>query len=103
MREYIGRALCAGLGALYMAGAAPMFTFGETGMRLWTWIESVVTPLAQAAGIAPWMVMSALGPLAVGGPLALVWKIAGPGVSRISWFLAGIAAYGGYWWLLLRG
>ncbi len=103
MQQNFGRALCAGLGALYMAGAAPLFTFGETGQQLWAWIQGTVAPVASMVGIAPWMLTSALAPFAVAGPLALVWTIAGSQINRIYWFLAGVAGYGSGWWLLLRG
>ena len=98
MRALIGRLLCAGLGALYMAGAAPLFTFGEFGRQLWGLIEDLVTPLAQSLGVAPWIAMALIAPFAIGGPLALVWKIAGKEVNRALWLLAGVAAYGVYWW-----
>lgn len=103
MQDIIGRALCAGLGALYMAGAAPLFTFGETGRQILTFVETHIAPLAAAIGVAPWVVMASVTPLLAGGLLGLVWKIAGPGISRIRWFLAGVAGYGALWWFVLRG
>lgn len=96
-RELIGRILCFALGALYTAGAVPLFTFGPTGKYLWSLIETQVSALATAIGVAPWIATTLLGFLAVGGPLALVWLIAGKGVSRILWLFAGVVAYGVTW------
>lgn len=94
MREFLGRILCAGLGALYMAGAVPLFTFGETGKQLRAFAEAQVTVIADALGIAPWIAIALIGPFAIAGPLALVWLIAGKGINRSLWFLAGIGGYG---------
>jgi hypothetical protein len=94
MREMIGRMLCSGLGAFYMTGAVPLFTFGETGKQLWAFIEATVAQVANAVGIPEWLALSAVAPFAIGGPLALVWLIAGKGINRTLWFIAGIAAAG---------
>ena len=94
-REVIGRLLCFGLGALYMAGAVPLLRFGPTGQYLWSLIETQVAALASAIGVAPWIATTLLGFLAIGGPLALVWRIAGQHVRRWRWLLAGMAGYGG--------
>lgn len=94
MREFVGRILCAGLGALYVAGAVPLFTFGEAGKQIRAFAEAQVTVIADALGIAPWVALALVGPFAIAGPLALVWLIAGNGINRSLWFLAGIAGYG---------
>lgn len=96
-RELIGRSLCFALGALYTAGAVPLFTFGPTGKHLWSIIETQVSALASAIGVAPWIATTLLGFFAIGGPLALVWLIAGKQVNRLFWLLIGICAYGVYW------
>lgn len=96
-REVIGRALCFALGALYTAGAVPLFTFGPTGKHLWSLIEAPVATLATSIGVAPWLATTLLGFFAIGGPLALVWLIAGKQVNRVRWLLAGVLAYGVYW------
>lgn len=96
-RELIGRFLCFALGVLYTAGAVPLFTFGPTGKYLWSVIETQVSTLAAAIGVAPWIATTLLGFFAIGGPLALVWLIAGKQVSRLFWLFAGICAYGVYW------
>lgn len=103
MRENIGRLLCFALGALYMAGAAPLFTYGEAGKQLLAFVETQIAPLAANFGLPTWVVMWTVTPLLAGGVLGLVWKIAGPGVKRFRWFLAGIAGYGALWWFVLRG
>ena len=54
-RDIIGRVLCFALGALYTAGAVPLFTFGPTGKHLWSQVELLVAQLATAIGIAPWL------------------------------------------------
>lgn len=97
MRAMIGRILCFGLGALYTAGAVPLFTFGETGKRIWGVVEQHVAALGEAIGVWPWLLMWALGFFAVGGPLALVWLVAGRTVNRTLWFLAGVMSYGAWW------
>ncbi len=102
MRDNIGRALCFGLGLFYMIGAVPLFTFGESGKKLWAFIQAQVTVIADAVGIAPWLAIWFIGTFAIAGPLALVWLIAGKGVSRIYWFLAGVLAYIGYWIFLSK-
>jgi hypothetical protein len=56
-----------------------------------------VSTLATAIGVAPWIATTLLGFFAIGGPLALVWLIAGKQVNRVIWLLAGICAYGVYW------
>lgn len=96
-RELIGRALCFALGALFAAGAVPLFTFGPTGTQLWSLIEAQAAALASAIGVAPWIATTLLGFFAIGGPLALVWLIAGKQVNRLLWLLAGICAYGAVW------
>jgi len=97
MREYLGRSLCFGLGLLYAAGAVPLFNFGEVGASVWTVFEAQVVAIANTIGVWPWLLMWLLGPLIIGGPLALVWLIAGPGVRRIKWFLGGLVVYGVWW------
>lgn len=97
MRDTFGRFACSLLGALYTAGAVPLFSFGETGAKIWNMFEQHVTAIADAVGISSWLALALLGPLTVGSPLALVWLIAGNGITRPFWFLAGIAAYGAYW------
>ncbi len=77
-----------------MAGAVPLFTFGEAGQRLRAFGEAQVTLVADALGIAPWIAIALIGPLAIAGPLALVWLIAGKGINRALWFLAGVGGYG---------
>ena len=96
-RANVGRVLCFGLGLLYAAGAVPLFNFGQVGTDVWSVVEAQVTAIATAIGVWPWLLMWFLGPLIIGGPLALVWLIAGPGVRRIQWFLGGLIAYG-LWW-----
>lgn len=96
-RETIGRILCFALGVLYAAGALPLFTFGPTGKYLWTLIEAQVTALAASIGVAPWIATTLIGLFAIGGPLALVWLIAGKQVARVRWLLAGVVACGAYW------
>ena len=76
-----------------MAGAVPLFTFGETGKQIRAFFEAQVTVLADAIGIAPWIALALIGPLAIAGPLALVWLIAGKGINRTLWFLAGVAGF----------
>jgi len=98
-REVIGRVLCFALGALYTAGAVPLFTFGPTGKHLWSLIEAHVATLATSIGVAPWLATTLVGFFAIGGPLALVWLIAGKQVRRLRWLLAGVLAYGAYWLL----
>ena len=96
-RELIGRTLCFALGALFAAGAVPLFTFGPTGVHFWSAIETQAAAVATAIGVSPWIATTLLGFLAVGGPLALVWLIAGRQVNRLVWLLAGIVAYGAIW------
>ena len=96
-RDIIGRVLCFALGALYTAGAVPLFTFGPTGKHLWSQVELLVAQFATAIGIAPWLATWLLGFLAIGGPWALVWLVAGNKVRRWRWMLAGVAAYGVFW------
>lgn len=96
-RELIGRVLCFGLGALYSAGLVPLFTFGPRGQYLWSLIEAQVAEIGSVFGVAPWIATTLLGLFAVGGPLALVWLIAGRRVSRLYWTVIGAAAYGAYW------
>lgn len=96
-RELIGRTLCFALGALFAAGAVPLFTFGPTGAHLWSIIEAQAATIATAIGVAPWIATTLLGFFAIGGPLALVWLIAGKQVNRLFWLLAGICAYGAVW------
>jgi len=93
-RKLLGSALCFGLGVLYTAGAVPLFTFGPTGKQLWSLFEAQVANLASAIGVAPWIATTLLGFLAIGGPLALVWLVAGKQVNRLMWLLAGMIAYG---------
>ena len=97
MREFVGRILCFGLGLLYSAGAVPLFTFGKTADQLWAQFEHIVGMLANGIGIAPWLATTILGFFAIGGPLALVWVIAGRGVNRTMWFVGGVIAYAGLW------
>ena len=97
MRELFGRILCFALGAFYTAGAVPLFTFGPSGKHLWSLIETQVSALATAIGVTPWIATTLLGFFAIGGPLALVWLIAGKQVNRLIWLLAGVCAYGIYW------
>lgn len=78
-----------------MAGALPLFTFGETGKQISAFLESQVTVVAGALGVAPWIALALIGSFAIAGPLALVWLIAGKQVNRTLWFLIGIAGYGG--------
>ena len=96
-REMIGRILCFALGALYAAGAVPLFTFGPTGKQFWALIEAEAAAVATAIGVAPWIATTLLGFFAIGGPLALVWLIAGKQVHRWRWLLAGVLAYGALW------
>ncbi len=98
MRELIGRALCFGLGFLFMAGAVPLFNFGEPGQQIWSVFQSYVAMLAEAIGVWQWVIMWLLGTFIIAGPLALVWLIAGRGVNRLLWILAGILGYG-LWWM----
>ena len=97
MRETIGRLLCAGLGALYMAGAMPLFNYGAFGREFWPIIESYIAVLADSIGISTWFAMLLLSPFAIGGPMALVWIFAGRGINRTYWFLAGILGYGAFY------
>lgn len=99
-RELLGRLLCFGLGALYAAGAVPLFTFGPTGKYLWSIFEQQVAAFATAVGVSPWLATTLIGLFAIGGPLALVWLIAGKGVSRLWWMLLGAVAYGVAWALV---
>ena len=101
VRENVGRVLCLALGALYMAGAVPLFNFGQAGAEVLAAIDQVITQIANAIGVWPWLLRWLIGPIIVGGPLALVWIIAGPGVKRILWFLGGIALYV-MWWIFGR-
>ena len=96
-RAFIGRVLCFALGALYTAGAVPLFTFGPTGRHVWSLIEAQTAIIATSVGVAPWIATTLLGFFAIGGPLALVWLIAGKQVSRLLWLLAGVLAYAAYW------
>ena len=98
MRQAIGALLCFATGALFVLGAVPLFNYGEVGRRVWPHVEAVVASIATTIGIAPWMAMWLLGFFAIGGPLAVVWLIAGRGVNRITWFLSGLIA-GVLWWL----
>jgi len=97
MRANIGRILCFGLGFLFMAGAVPLFNFGAAGKQVWAVVEAQVTVIANAIGIWPWLAMWIVGAFAIGGPLALVWLIAGKQVNRTVWFLYGLAGYGVWW------
>ncbi len=98
MHPTLGRALCFGLGFLFAAGAVPLFNFGEAGKQVWAGVESMVTPLATAIGIWPWLAMWILGFFVIGGPLALIWLIVGNQVNRTLWLFYGIVIYG-IWWL----
>lgn len=97
MRELIGRLLCFALGALYTAGAVPLFTFGPAGKQIWDVFENSVAALATTISVSPWLATTLVGFFAIGGPLALVWLIAGKGVSRLMWMLAGVLGYGVFW------
>lgn len=97
MRDAIGRLLCASLGALYTAGLIPLFNYGEIGQRIFATAEGVITQAADVIGIPAWLALALIGPSAVAGPWAVVWLIAGKGISRWFWFLVGIASYGAWW------
>lgn len=97
MTPALGRTLCFGLGFLYAAGAVPLFNFGTAGRQIWAHVESIVTPLANAAGIWPWLAMWILGFFVVGGPLALVWLMVGNHANRTLWLVYGMAAFGAWW------
>lgn len=77
-----------------MAGAVPLFNFGETGQKIWTVFQGYVAALAEAIGVWQWLIMWLLGPFIIAGPLALVWLIAGRGVNRTLWIITGFLAYG---------
>ena len=98
MPRTLGRLLCFGLSFLFMAGAVPLFNFGEVGRQIWAVAESVVTPLANSIGVWPWLAMWILGFFVFAGPMALIWWVVGNKVNRTLWFFYGFAAYG-IWWL----
>lgn len=81
-----------------MAGAVPLFNFGETGQKIWTVFQGYVAALAEGIGVWQWLITWLLGPFIIAGPLALVWLIAGREVNRTLWILTGFLAYG-IWWM----
>ncbi|MGI9521847.1 MAG: hypothetical protein ACR2PG_09400 [Hyphomicrobiaceae bacterium] len=97
MRKSVGRLLCLGLGVFYMAGLVPLFGFGQFGEQLWTAFRGQVDSLAQMTGISSWIIIVAISPILVGGPLALVWRLAGSGINRFLWLLLGITLYWSLW------
>lgn len=94
MRDTIGRILCFALGALYAAGLVRLFTFGERGKQIWQLFENAATSLATQFGIPEFVAQLGLGSLTFAGPLALVWFIAGPGITRLFWLALGAIAFG---------
>ncbi|MEL6299329.1 MAG: hypothetical protein AAFQ45_12240 [Pseudomonadota bacterium] len=97
VRNMFGRALCAGLGAGFVAGAIPLFTFGPAGQQVRAMIEPRIEALAAALGVPDWVGLAIAGSFAIAGPMALVWLIAGPDVRRLRWFVLGALGYGAVW------
>jgi hypothetical protein len=93
-RRLFGSVLCFAFGAFFAAGAVPLFTFGPSGKQLWVLFEAQVANLAGTIGVAPWIATTLLGIFAIGGPLALIWLIAGKQVNRLMWLLTGMIGYG---------
>ena len=96
-RVLIGSILCFGLGVLFIAGAVPLFNYGETGQWIWNAFNEQARAIALQFGVPGWIASAGLGLISLGGPLGLVWWIAGKETKRLMWFTLGLLAYGGSW------
>ena len=96
-RVMIGSALCFGLGVLFFAGAVPLFNYGEAGQWIWGVFNEQARAIAAGFGVPGWIASVGLGLISIGGPMGLVWWIAGRETKRLMWFVIGALAYGASW------